>query len=69
MRQLMKKITSARLPHTKQTILQVLFLVGSYQIGKEKVALAVARGACSKVFAEAAKRRVLGVFDWPELNG
>jgi len=44
-----------------------LVLVGSYVIGKERIALAIAKCLNSKIHVDDWKHEVLRTFDWPEL--
>jgi DNA cross-link repair 1A protein len=50
------------------TPIRRLFLVGSYLIGKEKVALAVAKMLDTKILCTARKRTVFKCLQWPELS-
>jgi len=45
-----------------------LFVVGTYQIGKEKVVRAIADALGSKIYADAAKRRILVQLQDDDLN-
>jgi DNA cross-link repair 1A protein len=45
-----------------------LFLVGSYLIGKEKIALAMAKMLNTKIFCSPRKRTIFKCLDWPEFS-
>lgn len=45
-----------------------LVLVGSYLIGKEKIAVAIAKLLDSKIYCGARKMMVFGCLEWPELQ-
>ncbi|KAJ1564668.1 hypothetical protein HK096_006859, partial [Nowakowskiella sp. JEL0078] len=47
---------------------EVLFLVGSYLIGKEKVFVGIAKAIGSKVFADTPKRKILSCLMDPEID-
>lgn len=49
--------------------LRRLILVGSYLIGKEKIALAAAELLDSKIYCSPRKRAVFACLQWPELQG
>jgi len=49
--------------------LKRMILVGSYVIGKERIAVAIAQTLRTKIYAEPWKRKVMEAFDWPELKG
>ena len=44
-----------------------LILIGSYLVGKEKIAVAIAKLLGSKIYCSNRKRMVLGCLEWPEL--
>ena len=44
-----------------------LILIGSYLVGKEKIAVAIAKLLGCKIYCSSRKRMVLGCLEWPEL--
>ena len=44
-----------------------LVLVGTYLIGKERIALALAKALGSRIYADPRKRRIIHALEWPEL--
>ena len=47
--------------------IKTLFLVGSYTIGKEKVALGISKALGIKIYCSEAKRKVLDCLEWEDL--
>ncbi|KAF1808067.1 DRMBL-domain-containing protein [Eremomyces bilateralis CBS 781.70] len=47
---------------------KLLVVVGTYSIGKERLCVGIARALGSKIFAPAAKRRICGCLEDPELS-
>ncbi|ODV94612.1 hypothetical protein PACTADRAFT_50483 [Pachysolen tannophilus NRRL Y-2460] len=45
-----------------------LICIGTYTIGKERIALDIAKTLNCKVYANISKRDILNTFDWPELK-
>lgn len=45
-----------------------LVLVGSYMIGKERIAIGVARALGSPIFVDPEKRRLMNLLEWEELS-
>ncbi|EME49803.1 hypothetical protein DOTSEDRAFT_40954 [Dothistroma septosporum NZE10] len=71
-------LTVERNPHASQQILssmtdqktrgRLLVVVGTYSIGKERIALGIAKALRSKIYAPASKQRIVAALEDPELD-